>query len=254
MARLAWFLDKQLKGNIAKVAAESGIAPATLSRYSEFDVKQVAELGAGPQRIPILLRILDALRIDPAKLATALEYGLTEAGFLRIMNATLCVDEKLTLVMGGTKRVERRLIRLEPTAQSDGSAHEQPTARAHHTYGRLQGRFAWYLDHHFRGRMEEMRQKTGLGTATLRKYAEIEGAERGHAGPQSIRLFCDILQAIDIRPSKLVVAAQYGANEGSFWTLLNADICAEETVIIRGDDGHRTERKLWRLEEGKAPG
>lgn len=176
---------------------------------------------------------------------------------MRIMNASLCVDEKLSLIDGERRRVERRLIRLDPAHPNVGPKLDNSApigSSRSFAFGRIQARFAWFLDNRFRGRMDDIRRKTGLAPFTLRKYSETSGAERGRAGPQSLRTFYEILRALEVQPAKLIIAAQYGANEGSFWTLMNSDICAEETVIIRRDDGHRTERRLWRLEEGKAPG
>jgi hypothetical protein len=253
LMRLGWFFHVQLKGNVDLVSQRTGLAVGTLRRYMQHDTEQVAA-GFGPHRLPIVLRILDGLGVNPARLAIALYYSDDEPTFWRLMSATPCIEERFCLQAGAeaAPKVDRRLIRLE----AEGAPPLQPAGeigRGRFT-SPLQARFAWFLADRMKGRIEELHGKTGVAPATLRRYCEIEGAVELRSGPQRVKPFLDILFALKVSPPKLVVASHYSGNDDSFWMIMSSTLCAEEALTFRGQgDQTRIERKLYRLEDTPAP-
>ena len=252
LVRLGWFLHTKLKGSVGKVAARTGIASGTIRRYMDFDPARVTAGGSGPQKIPLVLRIVDALDVNPAKLTAAIYYSEDEATFRRLMASTLCIEERLCVQAGrdGMLKSNRRLIRLEPDSQPAGAvAIPVDTPRRRFSSGLLE-RLAWYVAERTRGRHEELYALTGIAPATLRRYGEVYGAAEGRNGPQKIRTFLKLLDALAVSPAKLVIAAHYCGDDDSFWTIMSSTICAEECLSFRGQDGQmRTERKIHRLDD-----
>lgn len=252
LVRLGWFLHTKLKGSVEKVAARTGIASGTIRRYMDFNPARVTAGGSGPQKIPLVLRIVDALDVNPAKLTAAIYYSEDEATFRRLMASALCIEEKLCVQAGrdGTPKINRRIIRLEPESQPDVPVATTVDAHRRRFSSGLLERLAWYVAERTRGRHEELYALTGIAPATLRRYGEVNGAAEGRNGPQKIRTFLKLLDALGVSPAKLAIAAHYCGDDDSFWMIMSSTICAEESLSFRGQDGQmRTERKIHRLDD-----
>ena len=100
IARLGWFLHTQLKGNVDQVSRRTKLATGTIRRYREHDPDRIAAGGSGPQKIPYVLRLLDDLGVNPAKLTVALYCSNDEATFWRLMACSLCIEERFCLQTG----------------------------------------------------------------------------------------------------------------------------------------------------------
>lgn len=253
LVRLGWFLHTKLRGSVDKVADRTGIASGTIRRYMDFEPTRVVNGGSGPQKIPLILRILEALDINPAKLAAAIYYSEDEATFRRLMAASLCIEEKLRVQAGrdAPLRTSRHIIHLEhdEAALDDVPAVPAISPRRRFNSGMLE-RFAWYVAERTRGRHEELYALTGIAPATLRRYGEVSGAAEGRNGPQKIRTFLKLLDALGVSPAKLAIAAHYCGDDDSFWMIMSSTICAEECLSFRGQDGQtRTEKKIHRLDD-----
>lgn len=254
LSRIGWYLHHRLKGEIDQVSARTGIAPATLRRYMEHCPRALAEGRTGPQRLPVLFRILTALEVNPAKLAVAVQYALDAPTFWRFMNARLYVEHAVSLQVGvsNPREIKRELIGLDDDlAVGSAESHGHRLMRA--SVDRLQAKLATYFSEAMRGRMSEIRQATGLAPTTLRRYGDPEGSPHGGAGPQSVRAYHDILQALGVDPAKLMVAAYYSADDYSFRMLMNASLCLKETLQVRTncDNGRRIEESVHYLEAGR---
>ena len=251
--RLGWFLHTQLNGNVEPMSQRTGLATGTLRRYRIHDPAQVAA-GLGPQRLPIVLRILDDLGVNPARLAMALYYADDEPTFWRLMSCTPCLEERLCLQAGAeaAPKVDRRVIRLEAERLP---AIQPPIERGRGRFtSPLFVRFTWFLADRLKGRIDELHTTTGIPAATLRRYGDIAGAAQMRTGPQRVKTFLEILYGLKVSPPKLVVASHYSGNDDSFWMIMSSTLCAEETLTFRGHgDQSRIERKLHRLEDTVAP-
>ncbi|HYG27862.1 MAG TPA: hypothetical protein VD906_13255 [Caulobacteraceae bacterium] len=248
LARLGWFLHTQLKGNIDQVSQRTRLATGTIRRYREHDPARIAAGGSGPQKIPYILRLLDDLGVNPAKLAVALHYSNDEATFWRLMACSLCIEERFCLQTrpDGAPKVNRRMIRLDP---DDQGPQLEPTAKRERLGSRLLERFAWFLAERTRGRIDEISALSGVPPATIRRYARKEGAYVGRSGPQKVGPFLKILAALDVSPPKLAVAAHYGGNDDSFWMIMSSTLCAEESLSFAGPGGATCVKKVHRLDE-----
>jgi hypothetical protein len=218
------------------------------------DVERVEAGGAGPQRLPVLLRILAGAGVNPAKLAVAIQYAHDKQTFWRLMEANLCFEHAVRLQFGsaGALEAERKILNLdELTAHSPplAGAVDERSIRA--WSGRMQAKFAGVLGAKLRGRYEEIHALTKIAPTTLRRYAEVDCTGQGGAGPQSVDSFITLLHALQISPAKLVIAAYYSGNADSFRTLLCSTILAEETIQLRTwcPLGKRTETKRYLLDE-----
>lgn len=252
IVRLGWFLHSRLRGCVHKVSDRTGIATGTLRRYMDFNPPRVTNGGSGPQKIPVVLRILDALDVNPARLAAAIYYSEDEPTFRRLMASSLCLEEKLSVQIAPdlAPRCNRRIIRLEPDADPAPRPPDHPPTHRRRFTSRMQERMAWYVAERTKGRHEELYALTGIAPATLRRYGELDGAAEGRNGPQKVRTFLKLLEALNVSPAKLAIAAHYCGDDDSFWMIMSSTICAEETLTFRGPDGGaRLERKMHRLDD-----
>lgn len=251
VVRLGWFFHTRLKGSAERISAQTKIARGTLRRYMEYDPQRIAR-GSGPQKIPHILRIIEALEVNPAKLAAALYYAEDEATFRRLMSAALCIEEKLAVQIGGRGRpkMNPRVIRLDPDDGHDDTDLPSQPIPPGRMRGRFQERLAWYVAERIRGRHDELTARTGIPQATLRRYGIVDGAAEGRTGPQKIRTFLKLLEALQVSPAKLAIAAHYSGDDDSFWAIMSSTICVEERLNFRGHDGRsRRRRHLHRLDD-----
>lgn len=241
---------------MAELSAYTRLAQGTLRRYADYRSDEILNGRAGPQKIPGLLRILDGLSVSPARLAVALQYGADEHGFMRIMNGRLCSEQRVRFQIGpgGPPRLDCRLIRLEdPPPPGPWPKLEPRIGRVAFPYGKLQHRLAWFLNHQLRGRYEEMHAVCGVTTPTMRRYSDMTRAEEGLGGPHKLRSFCALVRGLNVDFAKLIVAAQYGADEASFWALLHSEMCVEETLQFhQPGEEPKLVRKLYRFDQPAA--
>lgn len=168
------------------------------------------------------------------------------------MASSLCLEEKLSVQMSpdAAPKTNRRIIRLEPeTVPALPATDPLPATRRRFT-SRMLERMAWYVAERTKGRHEELYALTGIAPATLRRYGDLDGAAEGRNGPQKVRTFLKLLEALNVSPAKLAIAAHYCGDDDSFWMIMSSTICAEETLTFRAaDGGARLERKLHRLDD-----
>jgi len=227
-ARISWFLSTQLPRKIERVHLCTGIATATLRRYSLVAGEAALGPGSGPLKVPVLLRILDALDVSPARLAVAAQHASDEAAFWGLMSARLCLDQKIRLKVdcNAPPHVDRRLIRLADPSPRPLPERSRATTLPYR-YGALQNRIAWYLGEQLKGRFDHIHERTGIAPATLRRYTELDPTVRGRTGAQKVRALCEILDSLGVNRAKLIVAAQYAADDSSFWSIMSSDLCFE---------------------------
>jgi hypothetical protein len=258
IARLGWFVNHRMSGRVDEVSERTGIARATIRRYMEHCPDRIAEGGAGPQRLPLLVRILEATDINPAKLACAVQYAMDTGTFWRIVTSKLCAETAVALQARAAEpvKVEVPLLRLDDLVQlEDAEVAAGGLRQTRMTVEKLQTRLASYLDERLRGRIEEISSETGVPPTTLRRYCETTSQPHGGIGPQNIRAFCDILYALKVSPARLMVAACYGADDTTFHLLMNSTLYAEETLQFRTvcERGQRVASNLHELDDGGAP-
>lgn len=252
MARLAWFLHRSVGTDVEKISARARLTPATLRRYMQHEACKI-RLGGGPQKLPVVLRILDALEVSPCKVALALHYAQNENAFWRLMSSQVCVEQRVVFEGADTLQAKPRLLRLEVFRELDEETEEP---RAHTPVAsKMQWRYAWFLGEQLRGRIDEIHARTGIAPKTLRRYSTPDQAHEFITGPQKIRTFGEIVAALNVNVAKLAVASYYASDTASFMQLMNSTLCVEEVTKFRcaGPEGVRIDRKIIRLEDDSAP-
>lgn len=257
ISRIGWFLHHVARDRVDQVHARTALSTATIRRYMDYAPHRIAA-GGGPQRLPILLRILTALDVNPARLIAALHYAHDAQTFWRLIHSKLCIEHSISFQVGIAEplEVERKVIPLEDTgsfAVQAAGGHPIKVIRA--SVDRIQAKLASFLDEQLRGQIATIHSATGIAKTTLRRYSDPTGSAHGGAGPQSIRALYDILGALEVNPAKLFVACYYSSDDYSFRLLMNASLCIEETLQFSVPGaGHRIDRRLHNLDVPAASG